>query len=190
PAHYHGPFKQQFPTLLNFLKKHGIKLPAWLRGNHVHCPWKTHEEFYRDINSPRMQELRTLLSKTIKLQAQFIVQQFQHSLQATLKKLPAKTYNRTHIQQQLHRILTCYQGVYALIDYANFKGMSAMHEQYNGHGWGLMDVLNHMQGTSLGCGCLHDFTKAAKEVLLQRVVNSPPARNEAQWLPGWFNRVD
>jgi hypothetical protein len=34
------------------------------------------------------------------------------------------------------------------------------------------------------------FAEAAKTVLRRRVENSPPARNERQWLAGWLNRCD
>jgi hypothetical protein len=37
---------------------------------------------------------------------------------------------------------------------------------------------------------LPEFARAADSVLTRRVKNSPPARNEAKWLPGWRNRLD
>jgi hypothetical protein len=37
---------------------------------------------------------------------------------------------------------------------------------------------------------VQSFTKAARAVLKRRVCNSPPARNEKRWLPGWTNRVN
>ena len=32
--------------------------------------------------------------------------------------------------------------------------------------------------------------ESAKKVLTKRVRNSPPARNESRWLPGWLNRIN
>ena len=36
---------------------------------------------------------------------------------------------------------------------------------------------------------MREFAKAGDKVLTRRIENSPPARNEAKWLPGWRNRL-
>jgi hypothetical protein len=75
-----------------------------------------------------------------------------------------------------------------LIDYVNFKGEGTNPaERYKGEGWGLLQVLAGMQGT--GAGAPKEFGTSAAAVLTRRVQNSPPARNEQRWLPGWKNRV-
>lgn len=61
-------------------------------------------------------------------------------------------------------------------------------ESYNDHGWGLLQVLQRIPPSSTQP--VDDFVKAAKLVLVQRVENSPPERNEKQWLKGWFKRTE
>jgi len=69
----------------------------------------------------------------------------------------------------------------------NFKGEGVSPaERYNGQGWGLLQVLETMPTSGKA---LPEFSKAADIVLTRRVKNSPPARNEAKWLPGWRNRL-
>ena len=71
-----------------------------------------------------------------------------------------------------------------MIDYINFKGDGVnKKERYKGEGWGLAQVLADMRGTDAAA-----FAEAAKRVLARRVSNSPPARGEQRWLPGWSNR--
>ena len=40
-----------------------------------------------------------------------------------------------------------------------------------------------------GQPALEGFAQSADQVLTRRVANSPPERNEAQWLSGWRKRV-
>ena len=70
----------------------------------------------------------------------------------------------------------------------NFKGEGTKStERYRGEGWGLLQVLEGMHGE--GAGAAREFGDSAAAVLSRRVNNSPPERHEAQWLPGWKNRV-
>ena len=88
-----------------------------------------------------------------------------------------------------HQLSKDANGLYALIDYINFKGEgTCSSERYQGQGWGLLQVLQSMPEVS--SHLLTDFVQAAKEVLRQRVRNAPPERNESQWLKGWCNRLD
>ena len=82
-------------------------------------------------------------------------------------------------------------GMYALIDYVNFKGEGTNPaEHYRGIGWGLRQVLEEMRSVSPGQPAAVEFAEAAKRVLQRRVDNSPPGRGEARWLAGWWNRCD
>jgi hypothetical protein len=84
-------------------------------------------------------------------------------------------------------LLSSSAGTFALIDYVNFKGEGTNpRERYEGQGWGLLQVLETMDS---GGAAPAAFGRAAAQVLERRVKNSPPARNEAKWLPGWKNRV-
>jgi hypothetical protein len=73
----------------------------------------------------------------------------------------------------------------------NFKGEGVLAtERYAGQGWGLLQVLEGMTQESSGREAVKNFAQSARAVLKNRVRNSPPARNEARWLPGWLKRVD
>ena len=80
-------------------------------------------------------------------------------------------------------------GLYALIDYVNFKGEGTSSlERYNDQGWGLLQVLENMpQGSKTDS--LQQFVNSAQQILTRRVDNAPAARNEARWLQGWSNRL-
>lgn len=181
PAGKRGPFEESFPKLVDYLSKNGVSVPAWMRGP---CPWKTRAEFQADFQSARMRELRNLLEKTVPLQARFAALRLEAALPKMLAAAPKS--QREKIRQQFYRVAAEPLGMYALIDYVNFKGEgTSPSERYKGQGWGLLQVLENM-----GNGpALQEFAKAADMVLTRRVQNSPPERNEAKWLPGWRNRL-
>jgi hypothetical protein len=94
---------------------------------------------------------------------------------------------RLRIEKNFRRVAAEPLGFYALMDYVNFKGEGTNpSERYKGQGWGLLQVLETMPGRG---PAMQEFAKAADTVLTRRVENSPPARNEAKWLPGWRNRL-
>ena len=142
------------------------------------------------INGEPMKKLRTFLYETIDLQVQFILQRFEKALPAMVRSLPT-TKQKNHVKQQFNRVLHSPNGVYALVDYLNFKGEGLDSQwNYNGHRWGLLQVLEHMQGTKPGKEALQEFAKATKYILERRVKNAPAGKDEARWLPGWRNRID
>jgi hypothetical protein len=132
-------------------------------------------------------QLRSLLANTIDLQTQFLVERLQSSLPKMLDETaPA---NRARVRQQFERVGASANGCYALIDYVNFKGEGVLHtERYNGKGWGLLQVLETMRPNEPDAA--KEFAQAAMSILRRRVENSPPARHESRWLPGWLNRVN
>ncbi|MEO6846441.1 MAG: hypothetical protein ABI443_03645 [Chthoniobacterales bacterium] len=182
PAGKPGPFEESFPKLVVFLKAKGQAVPHWLEGA---CVWNTREEFMHDFESARMVELRGILEKTIALQARFAALRLEQALDKMLKAAPAS--ERQKVQTNFYRVATESLGFYALMDYVNFKGEgTSPTERYNGQGWGLLQVLERMPTTG---PAVPAFADAAAAVLTQRVKNSPPARHEAQWLPGWKSRL-
>jgi hypothetical protein len=113
-------------------------------------------------------------------------------LDASLPKMLAEAApaDRNNVQKQLERLTKTPQGCYALIDYVNFKGEGVLHtERYQGHGWGLLQVLEAMQGNP-DPGAPGEFARAAKVVLTRRVQNAPADRHESGWLTGWLRRVN
>ena len=187
PQGVHGPFDESFPKLLAFARERGIAIPAWLNQSSA-CPWNSRAEFSGAQNSERMRELRQFLSRTIDLQAQFMVARLQQSLAKMLDE--AAPVDRANVERQFARVARTPHGCYALVDYVNFKGEGVLHtERYRGEGWGLLQVLEQMHGSENGPSAAREFSSSAAAMLRRRVQNSPPERHEARWLPGWLNRV-
>jgi len=183
PKGVRGPFEESFPKLAEFLAKNGVSVPSWLRGD---CVWNSRAEFQAEFRSARMNELRDLLASTIKLQSRFLANRMEGALPKILEAAPAS--ERGNISAQFRRLSATGAGTFALIDYVNFKGEGTKEtERYAGDGWGLLQVLEGMRGS--GPGAAAEFGQSAASVLSRRVKNSPPARGEAKWLPGWKNRV-
>jgi len=135
-----------------------------------------------------MRELRQFLSRTIDVQAQFMVARLQQSLAKMLDE--AGPGERTNIERQFERVASTPHGCYALVDYVNFKGEGVLHtERYQGEGWGLLQVLQQMHGTENGASAAREFSNSAAAMLRRRIQNSPPQRHESRWLSGWLKRV-
>jgi hypothetical protein len=187
PQGVHGPFDESFPKLLAFAGERHVAIPAWLNQFSA-CPWNSRGEFSGAQNSERMRELRQFLSRTIDLQAQFMVARLQQSLAKMLDE--AAPVDRANVERQFARVASTPHGCYALVDYVNFKGEGVLHtERYRGEGWGLLQVLEQMHGSENGPSAPREFSSSAAAMLRRRVQNSPPERHEARWLPGWLNRV-
>ena len=188
PEGKRGPFEESFPKLVAFMSAHGAKLPNLLLGAaNLHCPWNSRPEFLHAQQTAEMKQLRQFLTDTVDLQAQFLVDRLQHALPKMLDETAPS--NRVGVQQQFERVVGSAQGSYALVDYVNFKGEGVLHtERYHDQGWGLLQVLEEMRPANADATA--EFARAAKAVLTRRVHNSPPARNESRWLPGWINRVN
>ena len=187
PQGVDGPFEESFPKFLAFAREHRVAIPAWLDQAPA-CPWNSRAEFSSAQNSPQMRELRQFLSRTIDVQAQFMVTRLQRSLAKMLDE--AAPAERANIERQFGRVASTPHGCYALVDYVNFKGEGVLHtERYHGEGWGLLQVLEQMHGTENGAGAAREFSNSAAAMLRRRIQNSPPERHEARWLPGWLKRV-
>jgi hypothetical protein len=190
PRGKRGPFEESFPELVRFLAAERAELPAWLREADA-CPWNSRAEFNAERNGPRLKSLRELLARTVGLQARFSA----NRLEASLPKMLAVSPNdqREQVRRQFYRVAASPNGVYALVDYVNFKGEGVLAtERYQGRGWGLAQVLAGMSGDPSalpGSGATREFADSAARVLTERVANSPKERGESRWLPGWKSRV-
>lgn len=186
PEGENGPFEESFPQLIAYLQQSGIKLPEWLLTTRD-CPWPNREAFQRDKNSQRQKELRDLLSRTVKEQTRFIIARL-HAAMPKMQAAAGQAANRIASNMQL--LAQSAAGNFAMIDYVNFKGEGLKpEERYKGQGWGLLQVLAEMDARD-AASAPRAFAEASKAVLTKRVENSPAARNERQWLPGWINRCD
>jgi len=136
-----------------------------------------------------MKGLRNWLSSNVSIQTEFITQKSRAALPKILRASPPG--DRTRIQDNYYRVATTANGVYALIDYVNFKGEGINpKERYRGQGWGLLQVLSGMKPTGTGQAAAREFAASAKRSLGNRIKNSPPSRGENRWRAGWFNRCD
>jgi hypothetical protein len=182
-----GPFDESFPKLIRFLAKSGVDVPEALR-RAKGAPWPTRAVFQKEFNSRSMVALRGFLKQTVPQQAQFLVLRLEQALPKMEAAAPSKM--RARIRENFYRVAGTPQGVYALIDYVNFKGEGIKSsERYKGEGWGLLQVLAGMEPGLSGRAAVQAFADSANRVLTRRVRNAPPARNEGKWLPGWRNRL-
>lgn len=182
PKGVKGPFEESFPKLVKFLGANGVKTPAWLNGE---CPWQTRAAFQADFESARMKELREMLAGSVRVQSRFLIERMRGAL--TKMTTAASPKERDKVWENFTRLEQSGAGMFALIDYVNFKGEGTNpKERYKGEGWGLLQVLSAMRTEG---DAVAEFSHAAVAVLERRVKNSPPERNEARWLAGWKNRV-
>jgi hypothetical protein len=182
-----GPFVECFPRLLAYLQASGVSLPAWLVPG-MPCPWGDRRAFLAARSSPRMAELRGLLASTVLQQARFIIERLEASLPRMLASLSEP--ERSVVSRNFYAVAACPAGVFALADYLDFKGEGIdPAERYDGEGWGLLQALQGMRPAPAGASAVREFSESAARVLRRRVENSPPARGEARWLPGWLSRT-
>ncbi len=179
-------FNETFPQFISFAKEEGALLPPWL----IHLkglPWSDREEFFQNIDSKEMKELRSFLINNKYCQFRFIKKRLLSSLEKILTKVDDSL--KEQIKSHFLQLSDSEKGAFALLDYVHFKGEGTNDlEQYNGFSWGLKDVLKCMPKKNEDI--LLSFVESAKQVLTQRVLNAPPERNEERWLKGWHNRVD
>ena len=182
-------FVESFPALLSFYRSEGVPLPQWLEElPGQHSPWQNRAEFLADQQGERLQSLRSFLNDTRDTQVKFIMRRMQSSLPSLL----ANAEKPEQIQSLFYEIAATDPplGMYALIDYVNFKGEgTALSERYQGQGWGLLQVLETLSNTRDQSPLMTQFAAAARAVLARRVANSPSERNEQRWLKGWNNRT-
>ena len=182
-------FEESFPRLLRFLDGQGVDLPEWLHGTGFASPWPDRESFLADHDGARLTALRELLLNTLDLQTAFIVRRFEQALDALVATSPASQQEALEGKIEAIANASPPHGLYALIDYVNFKGTGlSEQERYRGQGWGLLQVLENMPADS--AQPLSDFVTSAATMLETRVRNAPAERDEQRWLRGWHVRLN
>lgn len=177
-------FVESFPGLLRYIGARR-ELPSWLT-DQVYAPWNSRAEFLRDKDSKYATNLRVFLQETVSEQTQYIVKRLESALPKMLKEIK-NPFAKRHVRENFYHVAMQENGVYALIDYVNFKGEGVSpEERYNGLGWGLLQVLERMSDSNENV--MSAFAEAADFVLTRRVENAP--RDEARWLPGWRKRLN
>ncbi len=176
-------YEESFPALADFLVSRGVPVPDWIRARD--CPWRDRGEFQAAVSSPRMRELRDLLAKTIPLQGEFAARRSLNSLPKILAAAPKA--ERPLIEGRFRALGATPGGLYCLMDYVNFKGEGTNPaERYQGTGWGLLQVLQNMQGKPGPAEAPGEFAAAARRTLDRRIRLAP--KPEEQWRAGWFSR--
>jgi hypothetical protein len=131
-----GPYQDLFPEFLTFLEAQKVDIPGWIKGLPTReAPWKNREEFLRDLSSERMTSLKNFLDQTQGLQTQFIMQRIKGILPRMLATVPEE--KRQEIEKKFKEVADAPTGMFALIDYVNFKGEGILEtERSQGQGWG------------------------------------------------------
>jgi hypothetical protein len=185
-----GPFEESFLKYLSYTRNSGEKIPHWLDTvPFPACPWSSREDFLANQEDARLAELREFLLASKPRQAAFLIQRLEEALPLILHGLESEEAKQ--IRKKFYQVYSAPSGIYALVDYINFKGLGILAtERYNGEGWGLLQVLSLMHETDSPAAARQEFVRAAKTILTRRVANSPPERNEQRWLSGWLTRLD
>ena len=217
-ADHDVPFQQAFPTLIDFMQSRGADAPKWL-DHKAPAPWRTPAQLFGETlaperirknppakwkmtpemfaqqDSPRMKELRDFLERTVPLQARFSIQRMIEALPKMLPAVPES--ERPNVEKQFYRVACSQGGVFNLVDYVNFKGEGSnpkeryLNKKGEKEGWGLLQVLQNMNGTEMGPAALHEFSDSAEWALCRRVENAPAERHadDLKWLEGWTKRT-
>ena len=188
-------FREVFPMVVAFMEKKGVKMPGWLNSKTA-LPWNTKAAFYaaKKAKSKKYTELFALLKSTFPYQAEFMAQRLSQALPQMLESID-DTKREALVKKRFYEVMQNKdgsineRGLYVLLDYTNFKGEGTLKsERYKGQGWGLLQVLEHMNPKETNKQ--KAFAESAKAMLSRRIKNSPPARGEERWRKGWNVRLD
>lgn len=190
PEGDNGRFVESFPSLVTYMGTQGVGLPDWLaRQAPAGAPWPDRDAFLQaEQSDPRIRQLRQLLADQQATQAAFLLLRAREAL----NDVAAASASPDRTQEKINGLTATPGGIYALIDYVNFKGEGlAESERYQGVGWGLLQVLEAMPWeASPPDTVLQQFREAAAYVLTRRAEASGRDIEKDQWLPGWLKRVD
>ena len=188
-------FREVFPMVVAFMEKKGVRMPSWLNSK-TSLPWNSKAEFYaaKKAHSKKHTELFTFLKSTMPYQAEFMAQRLSQALPQMLETIN-EPKRQALIKKRFSEVMhnkdgsVNERGLYVLLDYTNFKGEGTLKsERYKGQGWGLLQVLEHMNPKEPNK--LKAFAMSAKAMLSRRIKNSPPARGEERWRKGWNVRLE
>lgn len=174
-------YEEDFPSLLKFMKDKGHKLPAWLDQDFT-CPWTTRQEFEKD--QKRQLELKQVLETGFELQIKFLVTNSFETFEKIVDSFDENV--KSEMKNKIEHLLEDPRGLYALIDYCQFKGSGLNEKEFkDGRGFGLKQVIEALPVESLN---VESFVKTAKDILKERAKNSHGL--DEKWLSSWINRLD
>ena len=180
-------YTEQFPALCDYLQKNGVQLPAWLKkARHTGAPWASREELLQD--NLRTDELRQLLKTTVDLQIYFMIDRLNQQFPRIMHAVPHN--KRKQIRHYIHLMKSSTLGLYALLDYFNFKGDGLNPDEHAcGDQWGLLQVLLDMPDGLNEDNVTKAFALSAAKILLQLTQNSAPDYRHLRFFKGWMQRV-
>jgi hypothetical protein len=183
-------YRETFPDFVRFCKLQQQRVPPWIMDAlATGCPWPDRTTFYAQFDSELVRSLRRFLERTTGLQAAFAHRRLAGSLRPIIRQAPIT--ESLPLAIKLFWMSRTTNGLFALIDYVNFKGEGLdPKERYQEVGWGLYQVLAGMPLTFSAQPALQAFVASAKAVLSRRVANAPDPDKERDWLPGWHKRLD
>ena len=188
-------FREVFPQVVAFMEKKHVKMPVWLNSQ-TPLPWKNKAVFFQAKKSQSRQyrELFHFLKSTMSYQAEFMADRLAKALPQMLNTIDDPK-RKALVKKRFYEVMynkngtVNERGLYVLLDYTNFKGEGTLKsERYKGEGWGLLQVLEHMDPKEPNKQ--KAFALSAKKMLSRRIKNSPKARGEERWRKGWNVRLD
>lgn len=184
------PFQESFPKLIQFMRERNIELPQWLdKLDPFTAPWQNREDFLKRELSPEVVELKQFLFATQRTQTQFLIRRSQEALKKILINSPPD--NRKALIFFMTDLTQNPQGIYAVVDYVNFKGEGLnASERYNRQGWGLMQVLENAITQPDELSSIERFSRAATQTLERRASNAPNDIERTRWLNVWKKRIN
>ncbi|RLA64508.1 MAG: hypothetical protein DRQ78_05985 [Epsilonproteobacteria bacterium] len=195
PKGHTEKFREVFPMMISFMQKKNVEMPSWLSPE-SDLPWQTKEAFFeaKKAKSKQYIELFNFLKSTFSYQAAFMAKRLSEALPQMLQSID-DSEKQERIKKRFYEVMhnkngtVNERGLYVLLDYTNFKGEGTLKsERYKGQGWGLLQVLEHMNANE--ANKLKAFALSASAMLSRRIANSPPARGEERWRRGWNVRLD
>ncbi|KAA1175203.1 hypothetical protein FWJ25_05800 [Marinobacter salinexigens] len=190
PEGVNGKFTESFPDLVQYMIQRKASVPGWLQSlDPLDAPWPDRSSFLELENSDRVAEFREFLAETQGVQARFMFQRAGGSLANIIAAVPEGEV-RDAVIGHLRALASTPGGVYALVDYVNFKGEGLSEsERYKGQGWGLRQVLVEMDSVD-DHPALDRFREAAGRVLTRRAQNADNEIERTRWLAGWMKRLE
>jgi hypothetical protein len=188
-------FREVFPMVVAFMEKRDVKMPAWLNSKTA-LPWNSKVEFYaaKRAKSTQYMELFRFLKGTMSYQAEFMADRLAKALPQMLNTIDDPK-RKALVKKRFYEVMynrdgsVNERGLYVLLDYTNFKGEGTLKsERYKGQGWGLLQVLEHMDPNEMNKQ--KAFALSAKAMLSRRIKNSPKERGEERWRKGWNIRLN
>jgi len=176
--------KQSFPSLLVFLQKNNADIPSWLIQASA-CPWHSRQTFYASFQGNKMISLRKVMYDTIGLQSTYIANRLEKVIPLMLHDTPFDM--REQMLDEIKSLAATEQGLYAMMDYVNFKGAGL--RKYNEADWGLLQVLELMPNAPDDESINEKFVWAADQILTYRAKHSKNRAQEMKWLVGWRARL-